>query len=71
VVSASGFAPAAIEDCERMLVQRVIVLAEVHELLMLLEDPAASVSDWLRVKVVAAKVDRKPLFMPLLQRQAG
>jgi len=38
---------------------------------MLLEDPDASVADWLRAKTRAAKVDRKPLFRPLLEPQPG
>jgi restriction system protein len=69
-VSASGFTQPAIDDAERMLTDRVMVLAELHELLMLLEDPAASLSGWLRAKIHAAKVDHRPLFRPLLQPHA-
>jgi hypothetical protein len=31
---------------------------------MLLEDPDASVAKWLREKIMAAAIDRKPLFRP-------
>lgn len=36
-----------------MLSQRVIVAAEVNEIVLLLEDPDASLADWLRAKVMA------------------
>jgi restriction system protein len=61
-VSASHFTNPAIEECERALAHRVIVLAEVNELLMLLEEPEASIADWLRAKIMAAAIDRKPLY---------
>lgn len=67
-VSASPFTTPAVEECERALAHRVIVLAEVNELLMLLEDPDANVAAWLRAKIMAAAIDRKPLFRPGLAR---
>ncbi len=66
-VSASPFTQPAIEDCKRSLTDFVIVLAEVNELLMLLENPDASLADWLRQKATAAVIDRKPLFRPDLR----
>ncbi len=63
-VSASRFTGPAIEECEWALAHRVIILAEVPELLMLLEQPNANVSAWLKAKLLAASVDRKPLFYP-------
>jgi len=36
-------------------------------MLMLLENPDASLADWLRAKIMAATVDRKPLFYPALR----
>jgi restriction system protein len=63
-VSASAYTTPAVEECERALAHRVIVLAEVNELLMLLERSDASVSDWLRAKIMAAAIDRKPLHRP-------
>jgi restriction system protein len=62
IVSASGFTQPAIDECQRALTQRVIVLAEVQELLLLLEEPDASLAAWLREKAHAATVDRRPLF---------
>ncbi len=63
-VSASPYTDAAIAECKTMLSQRVIVLAEVNEILMLLEDSDANLADWLRAKITAASVERKPLFYP-------
>jgi restriction endonuclease Mrr len=63
-VSASRFTKPAIEECERALAHRVIMLAEIHELLMLLEEPNSNVASWLKAKLFAASVDRKPLFYP-------
>jgi hypothetical protein len=53
------------------LSQRVIVLAEVNEILMLLEDPEANLADWLRAKIMAATVDREPLFYPLMRTRSA
>ena len=64
IVSASGYATTAIEECARALTQRVIVLAEVQELLLLLEVPDASLREWVAAKMLAASVDRQPLFRP-------
>jgi hypothetical protein len=40
------------------------VLAEANEILMLLESTDATLSHWLRAKIKAASVGRKPLFYP-------
>jgi restriction system protein len=64
IVSASGFSTSAIEECTRALTERVLILAEVNELVMLLEDPGASVRSWLGAKLLAARVDRQVLFRP-------
>jgi restriction system protein len=64
VVSYSGFRQSAIDVCKAALADHVVVLAEVHEIVMLLEDPDAAVSDWLRQKITKASVDRLPLFLP-------
>jgi restriction system protein len=64
VVSASGFGTPAVEECKRALTQRVIMLAEVNELLVLLEEPSSCVRKWLGAKYLAASVDRQPLFRP-------
>lgn len=64
IVSASAFATAAVEECRRALAQRVIILAEVNELVLLLEEPDANFRKWLGAKLLAASVDRQPLFRP-------
>lgn len=64
VVSASEFGAPAVEECKRALTQRVIMLAEVNELLMLLEEPNACLRKWLGAKYLAASVDRQPFFRP-------
>ena len=62
-ISASGFAPPAVLECEKVLTQRVIVLSELQELVMLLEREE-NVARWLREKVRGATVERKPLTRP-------
>lgn len=64
IVSASEFAVAAIEECTRALAHRVVMLAEVNELLLVLEQPNTSIQKWLGAKLLAASVDRQPLFRP-------
>jgi restriction system protein len=64
IVSSSAFATAAVEECRRALAQRVIMLAEVNELVLLLEEPDANFRKWLGAKLLAASVDRQPLFRP-------
>ena len=68
-VSSSPYTDAAIAECKTMLSQRVIVLAEVNEIVLLLEDPDANLAEWLRAKIMAASVERKPLSYPALQPQ--
>jgi restriction system protein len=70
-VSASPYTDAAIAECKTMLSQRLIVLAEINEILMLLEDPEANLADWLRAKITAASVERKPLFYPAPRMQSA
>jgi restriction system protein len=71
IVSASGFTAPAIEECTRALTQRAFMLAELNELIMLLEDPTASVRSWLEVKLLAARVDRRVLCRPSIEAIAG
>jgi restriction system protein len=63
-VSSSPYTEPAIAECKIALSQRVIVLAELNEIVMLLEDTEANLGEWLRAKVMAASVERKPLFYP-------
>lgn len=64
IISASAFTSPAIEECTRALTQRVFMLAEVNEMVILLEDPAANIRSWLGAKLLAASVDRQVLFRP-------
>ena len=63
LISASGFSNPAIAECERMLTQRVIILAELRELLLLLERNG-DLAAWLKAKLRAATIDRKVLYRP-------
>jgi hypothetical protein len=66
IVSASEFGASAVEECKRALTQRAIMLAEINELLRLLEEPNACLRKWLSAKYLAASVDRQPLYYPRL-----
>ncbi|MFD9821772.1 hypothetical protein, partial [Streptomyces violascens] len=61
-ISASGFTGPAITESERALNQRVIVLGELREIVLLLEQEG-NVADWLREKVRIAQLDRRPLAL--------
>ena len=62
IISASSYTDAAVDECRRALSQRIIILAEVQELLLLLERNDR-IDNWLRSKVLAATVDRNPLYV--------
>lgn len=66
-ISASGFAKPALNECERALAQRVFVLAELNELILLLER-GGDLAAWLRDKAQKATVERIPLFRPGVDR---
>ncbi|HEX3784270.1 MAG TPA: restriction endonuclease [Pseudonocardiaceae bacterium] len=63
IVSASGFAQPGVEECRTALTQRTIVLAELREIVFLLERDG-DFAEWLKAKTRAASVDRKPLYRP-------
>lgn len=63
IVSASGFADTSIALCRTALTQKTIVLAELREIVYLLEREG-DFAEWLKVKTRAASVDHKPLFLP-------
>lgn len=69
IVSASEFADTAVQQCRHALTQRVIVLAELREIVMLLERHG-NFATWLQAKTRAAAVDRNPLFFPGLDQAA-
>ena len=58
-ISASGYTEAAINDHVTALVQKVVMLADLHELVMLLERQE-DIANWLREKVRFAAVERRP-----------
>jgi restriction system protein len=60
MISASGFAPPAVDECERALSQKVMVLSELRELVLLMEQEHG-VADWLREKARRSTLDRQPL----------
>jgi hypothetical protein len=60
--SASEFGTPAIGECKRALTQRVIMLAEVNELVRLLEEPDTCLRRRLNAKYLAASVDRQLLY---------
>ncbi|GLY39315.1 restriction endonuclease [Amycolatopsis sp. NBRC 101858] len=63
IVSASGFADTAVEQCRNALTQKTFVLAELREIVYLLEQEG-DFAEWLRTKTRAATVDRNPHFLP-------
>ncbi|RAS64789.1 restriction endonuclease [Lentzea atacamensis] len=63
IISASGFADTSVDQCRQALAQKTIVLAELREIVYLLERDG-DFAEWLRVKARAAAVDRKPLHLP-------
>lgn len=67
IVSANGFADTAVEQCRNALSQKVIILAELREIVMLLEHQG-DFATWLQAKTRAAAVDRNPLFFPELEQ---
>ncbi|MFD8494942.1 restriction endonuclease [Amycolatopsis sp. NPDC059657] len=63
IISANGFADTAIEQCKTALSQRTVVLAELREVVFILEREG-DLAKWLKAKTYAAGVDRKPLHLP-------
>lgn len=63
IISASGFAETAIDMCRNALTQKTIVLAELREIVFLLEREH-DFARWLKEKTYVASVDRKPLYLP-------
>lgn len=58
IISANGFADTAIEQCKTALSQKTIVLAELREIVVLLERQG-DFATWLKAKTYAAGVDRE------------
>jgi len=64
LISASGYTKAAITVCKEALSQKVIVLCELDEIVTMLERQA-SLKEFLKAKLNAAAVEKKPLHKPL------
>lgn len=63
IISATGFAETAVETCRTALSQKTILLAELREIVFLLEREG-DFAKWLKAKTYTAGVDRKPLHLP-------
>lgn len=59
VVSASRFSQAAIDECKTALALRTVVLAELREIVLLLEG-GENFAEWFEAKTYGASVERKP-----------
>lgn len=70
IVSATSFAEPAIAQCRMALSDKVFVLAELREIVLLLERQG-NFAAWLHAKTEAAIVDRNPLFFPDAGEIAG
>lgn len=64
LISKSGYTEPAITTCKEALSQKIIVLCELEEIVMLLEKQDG-LKDFLKKKINVAVMDKKPLFKPL------
>jgi hypothetical protein len=64
IIATNGFTTPAVSECRRALRNRVIVLAELRELILVLEQDD-DVASWLRTKTRAAALDRQPFQQPM------
>ena len=60
IISASGFAKTAIVECRTALAQKVIVLADLREIVSLLEGDR-DLRAWVREKARVAMLEREPM----------
>jgi restriction system protein len=63
LISASGYTDPAITVCKEALSQKVIVLCELDEIVMLLER-RGSLREFLKTKINVAALEKKPLYKP-------
>lgn len=66
LISNSGYTRPAIKTCKEALTQKIIVLCELEEIVMLLEQQTG-LKDLLKKKINVAVIEKKPLFKPLRQ----
>jgi restriction system protein len=64
LVSKSGYTQPAIKTCTEALTQKIVVLCELEEIVMLLERQMG-LKGFLKRKINAAVIEKKPLFKPL------
>ena len=64
MISVGGYTQHALAECRRALVNRVVILAEIQELLFLLERDG-DVRTWLAAKLHAAKAEGNPFYLPI------
>lgn len=64
LISKSGFTKPAIVTCKEALIQKIIVLSELEEIVILLEQQG-TLKDFLKTKINAAVMEKEPLFKPL------
>jgi restriction system protein len=62
-ISYSGFSPAAIEDAKTGLSQKIFVLAELQEIVQVM-DREADLKEFFKEKINRAKTDRNPFYKP-------
>ena len=65
-ISNSGYTQSAINNCKEALSQKIVVLCELEEIVILLEKQS-SLKDFLKSKINAAVMDKQPLFRPFSQ----
>jgi hypothetical protein len=66
MISASGYTQPAITVCKEALSQKIIALCELEEIVLLLEHKQ-DLKAFLKLKLQAAIMDKKPLFKPFNQ----
>mgnify|MGYP006292864547 CR=1 FL=1 len=65
-ISNSGYTRPAISTCKTALKDRIIVLCELEEIVVLMEQQI-ELKDFLKKKIEAAVIEKEPLFKPLEQ----
>ena len=68
LISKSGYTQPAITVCKEALSQKIVVLCELEEIVILLERQG-SLRDFLKSKIEAAAIDKQPFFKPLSESE--
>lgn len=68
IISNSGYTHPAIETCKEALTQKIIVLCELEEIVLLFEHKLG-LKDFFKAKIRTAVTDKKPLSYPLKEKQ--